>query len=217
MGCDIHMHVEKHNGTAWVHVPKNDPDHYDWSEWDLPRNYNLFGILANVRNGWGFAGCDTGDRFKPISEPRGLPDDISTGLNRINMGLDRRDDKSAWLGDHSFSWLLLSEVLAYDFEQVTKRRGWVSLEQYRAFKATGEPPTSWSGGASGSLVENMTPEQADLVTDDMRGVHKRMIYVHIEWPQRYRDCVSDEFFAMIEELKKLGDPDKVRLVFGFDS
>ena len=37
----------------------------------------LFAILAGVRNGYGFAGCDTGDGFRPIAPPRGLPGDVS--------------------------------------------------------------------------------------------------------------------------------------------
>src|SRR5215469_11787636 len=32
------------------------------------RNYDLFAILAGVRNGSGFGGCDTGDPVVPIAE-----------------------------------------------------------------------------------------------------------------------------------------------------
>lgn len=41
------------------------------------RNYDWFSILADVRNGIGFAGVKTGGRFSVISSPRGLPEDIS--------------------------------------------------------------------------------------------------------------------------------------------
>ena len=41
------------------------------------RNYNLFAILANVRNGTAFAGCKTGEGFNPISNPKGVPSDAS--------------------------------------------------------------------------------------------------------------------------------------------
>lgn len=58
MGCDIHLMVEV-----------KDRKTNQWTEYDVAdgaikfigRNYNLFGILANVRNGFGFAQIDTGE------------------------------------------------------------------------------------------------------------------------------------------------------------
>lgn len=41
------------------------------------RNYDWFAILANVRNGRGFAGLYTGSGFDVIAEPRGYPENIS--------------------------------------------------------------------------------------------------------------------------------------------
>lgn len=74
MGCDIHLMVE-------VRDKKLD----QWKEYDIAdellknigRNYNLFSILANVRNGVGFANSDTGNAFIPIDNPRGVPNDAS--------------------------------------------------------------------------------------------------------------------------------------------
>ena len=69
MGCDIHLYVErKVPGIGWVSL--EDPnEHYNGL---TNRNYSIFAILANVRNGRGFAGIVTGTGFNPISEPRGL-------------------------------------------------------------------------------------------------------------------------------------------------
>jgi hypothetical protein len=39
------------------------------------RNYSLFALLANVRNSAG---------VKPISEPRGLPEDVSEIVKKIS-------------------------------------------------------------------------------------------------------------------------------------
>ena len=68
MGTDIHIVVEIYKDHGWHLtdiVPSQD------------RNYRAFAVLADVRNGYGFAGFSTGDAVIPISEPRGLPDDMS--------------------------------------------------------------------------------------------------------------------------------------------
>jgi hypothetical protein len=101
MGCDIHCYAEVKKGKKWVKVgrvfdnPYYDPkDKSKWAKWNkaktdqpyLHRNYNLFAILADVRNGRGFAGCDTGDGFKPIDMPRYLPNNASDKINcLLNM------------------------------------------------------------------------------------------------------------------------------------
>ena len=38
----------------------------------------VFAALADVRNGYGFAGVPTHEAIKPISEARGLPEDRTT-------------------------------------------------------------------------------------------------------------------------------------------
>lgn len=93
MGCDIHFYVEVKHGERWQHHSvrdryedaNQDEDGYrpiDYKRYFkdplyVGRNYDLFAILADVRNGSGFAGCDTGDGYEPISMPRGLPSDAS--------------------------------------------------------------------------------------------------------------------------------------------
>lgn len=41
------------------------------------RNYDWFGVLADVHNGRGVAGVSTGEGFNVMAMPKGLPDDIS--------------------------------------------------------------------------------------------------------------------------------------------
>ncbi|GAI60500.1 unnamed protein product, partial [marine sediment metagenome] len=87
MGCDIHLFVEKRVGGNWVPADKWVPDKEseDKDALMVPygnryydgRNYHLFAILADVRNNFGFAGIDRGDQFNPISDPRGLPQDVT--------------------------------------------------------------------------------------------------------------------------------------------
>ena len=80
MGCDIHFYVERreHSDAPWTSADEWINDDGYWTV-ENPfyddRNYDLFGILANVRNGSGFAGISTGDGFVPMHDPREWPDD----------------------------------------------------------------------------------------------------------------------------------------------
>jgi len=75
MGCDIHLYTEALNTvnsvTKWRNV-----DLYKFDHWDnkykihhvsTDRSYDCFAALADVRNS---------GRIIPLSEPRGLPEDI---------------------------------------------------------------------------------------------------------------------------------------------
>lgn len=124
MGCDIHIYAEEKNEEGqWVPTKKRAPNHrfgyskteseyltqFDPNEYDplteafdTGRNYDLFALLAGVRNY---------DDIDPISEPRGIPDNASEEVKEIVQ---------SWDGDgHSHSWLLVSEVLLS--EQVSAR------------------------------------------------------------------------------------------------
>lgn len=112
MGCDIHMHVE---------VNERDPD---GSKWQMVmnevaayggRNYNVFSVPANVRN---YGGPNGEPTITPISEPRGMPSDVSNDVDTLRevYGPD----------GHSHTWLLLSEVLAYDWTAVPHTEGFAA-------------------------------------------------------------------------------------------
>lgn len=110
MGCDIHSVAIDTNGKPieggnWADgAEANEGKHWFTGEgepfgW---RNYGVFGFLAGVRNYSGIA---------PISEPRGLPADIAA---------PHGDEH--WLGDHSFSWLSVSELEAFDYDALAEDR-----------------------------------------------------------------------------------------------
>ncbi len=67
----------------------------------ISRNYLLFSILAGVR--------DNGKGIVKVSEPRGLPIDVSEEIRLLS------DEEG--LNAHHHSWLLVSEVLDYDWDQ----------------------------------------------------------------------------------------------------
>lgn len=82
MGCDIHLHVEIQYKGEWIHF---SAPHVD-------RNYWLFGVLAAVL---------VGD--KPLTEPKGLPADIS-----LTTKIDYEYRRYAF---HTPSWLNEEEIM----------------------------------------------------------------------------------------------------------
>jgi hypothetical protein len=160
------------------------------------RNYRAFAVLANVRNGYGFGGFSTGEAIEPISEPRGLPDDMSPELRtKLEKEIEDNEDAEQFrLGDQSFSWVTLKELLEYDLDAPVTVRGYVPRESAQRYRETGEIPRSY---AASTWTHHEGFEQ-------------------IEWqvPIRESAWLIPE---LIEEIRGLGDPENVRLVFGFDS
>lgn len=225
MGCDIHSFAEvKDNNGKWnvvkeevftnPHYRKEDPQ----EGWNKPyqvelysgRNYDLFAILANVRNGYGFAGVNTGEGFKPISEPKGLPDDIS---KTVKESAERWDEDG-----HSHSWFTVKELKEYDWHQLTMKRGVISLDQYKIFKDTGGYPEMWSGGISGQEIITISEEDADKILDESVQKDPDLIYyVSYRWGIRYIESCKHFVEIVIPELEALGNQEDVRIVFWFDN
>lgn len=225
MGCDIHLvtQVRETAESPWreVEVAYTCPDCDGTGEVEhrMPeyrrcldcggtgkakgynrRNYDVFGQLADVRNGRGFAGVKTGEGFVPISQPRGLPDGF--------VPPDPENDEG-WLGDHSFSWLTLAELLAYDVERQTGKQGVLSKSEWEAWDRKGRPP-SYSGNVVGSAVTVVSDEVA-------REGKVSFTHVRVRWGSSYRDAGGIFWSAFVPALTRLGAPENVRIVFGFDS
>lgn len=240
MGCDIHMFAEiklnrKSGQYEWKTVgrvfkdnyhTKNEPTYmslakgeksdsaYEWNskltmEPYGARNYDVFAMLADVRNGRGFAGCDTGDGFNPIADPKGVPEDASDYYKQV---------VEEWDGDgHSHSYFSMEELDAYDWNQKTKHRGWVGIEEYKVFKEQGHP-NSWSGGVDGGAVKHITNKEMDEVIAGIF-VIEGMPYTQVEWESSYLDSAKWFLEAMkdVKKLKKLKGVEDVRIVFFFDN
>jgi hypothetical protein len=110
VGTDIHAYVEVQDDRGWQKVGAvfDNPDYRPespLSDWNMPRtdhpirwrDYALFSILAGVRNRAGIV---------PIAKPRDLPPDVSPEVRRLS---EKFDD------GHSHSWLLLSEILGWEY------------------------------------------------------------------------------------------------------
>ena len=232
MGCDIHPHVERRVNGKWE-VLESDPPALKH------RNYNTFAILADVRNGSGFAGIRTGGGFNPIAEPRGLPDDLSDELQGVKEERRAYEDEPRWFGDHSFTWLTLREILEYDYQQSTSERGvltpdvWLKLEHDRDWKAKVYDedmarPEQWSGMISGGDTVIISAEEArrrvkDAGFEIQNWKHKESIvklfpphtYIEDEWGIYYFQAIRGFLVGCIKYVKY--GLDDVRIVMGFDS
>lgn len=228
MGCDIHIIAEVKEGNTWVpnslKIFKNsyyDPHgKFDWQHDELivnptgRRHYDWFSILANVRNGYGFAGVITGQEFAVIAKPRGVPLDASA---------DWQDQVQQWEGDmHSHSWLTIEDFDAFDWNQVCMKTGVIPLVAYTAIRGTNVAPDEWSGSISGPNIVTITEAKADkllLQQDDLIDVKfKKDIYVQYYWSILYREWFADELEQTIAPLRELTKKyGQARLCFGFDN
>lgn len=196
MGCDIHDCTEVYENGHWE---KADISSYSG------RNYNLFAILANVRNGVGFANVKTGGGFNPIASPKGIPSDCC-------------DEFRAWADDygidgHSHSYLTVQELLDYDWTQVTQQSGTVSEETYKTYLKTGEEPDMWFYPFDSSG----TVDEEDYLQDPEHYAGKQ---INMNWEVNYKDSAGpgwDKLFTAMQELAKEHGPENVRMVFFFDN
>jgi len=213
--------VQPQKGDAgWDEYWAKDDSPRRRASWDIGRNYNTFAILADVRNGFGFAGVDTGDGFKPILT---LHDDGVDNPHRRGWPKDVCQELAHEDVDHSPNWLTLRELNEYDWQQVTKSRGVVTLDQYQKWVKEGREgrPDRWCGGISGPNIEVLSMEEADerLASGLLPGLKET--HVRIEWRVTYAEAsgfYKHHLPSLNEVAKREGvSPDDLRLVFYFDS
>ena len=219
MGCDIHLHAESFDGERWHYLPGcPDPD----------RNYRLFSVLADVRNEYD---------LPVICPPKGIPEDISAelkGAEDFNSSIvtidEDGDELSAWLGDHSYSWLTLEELMAFDWCQKCTLHGLVGLREYywwdECARKYEESPKEWCSGTNLPVVsENEAKEIIGNLPGNFRDKLKALekppldrTYCRTSWTLPiYKTCRSfwDTFIWLA--FMSHGEPQNIRIVFGFDS
>ena len=100
-----------------IECKNNEDGHWKAIEWEvIEDNYRLFSILANVRN-W--------DDIKPISQPRGLPDDLDPERKRIPGDLDHTPMNSrehvTYFNKISCSYYTLKDIKEYEIGRASCR------------------------------------------------------------------------------------------------
>lgn len=204
MGCDIHLFTERKrtiddtekwvNCDNWILNPyhkENYPDNgpkYELNSLYKDRNYLLFSLLADVRNY---------SENTPISQPKGLPEDVSQVVKEIS---DRWDSDG-----HSHSWFLFSEIKAFaEVNPKIKASGFVSPQAAEKFDLNGETPNEYAQGVSKSLG----------------WVHRKWEYDSpiIGFCNRIKQRIIDQFCYGYERSYKPEEmDDKFRIVFFFDN
>lgn len=203
MGCDIHVCCERKNyKDEWINCDyfklnpyfDNDDDEDDkW--WLVPifddRNYELFATLADVRN-YGY--------IKPISDPRGLPEDIHYITKEL---------ADSWGDDgHSHSYYTLKELMDYmtndptiTYSGMISEAQRINLDKYNIY------PTSW---CQETTMDGYTHRTWTVPDDNVpiliEAMKKRCAeeYFIYEWYKDYE-----------ERIKKQAD--NFRIVFWFDN
>lgn len=226
MGCDIHLVVEQQNGDGkWHRMLPPESARDPWSvqmagergddywrtraerTWYADRNYELFGQLADVRN-----------RFNvtPISSPRGLPSDLSAEARALAD--DNADDGDVYLGEHSQSWLLVSELASYDRGKRVTLAGLVEPDEFVKWRR-GECPRNYCQGVGGARIFKVTNEEMARLVDsgEIEKQTERHYYTRVEWQESREQCGGDFWTRVLPALTSLGRPDHTRIVFGFDS
>lgn len=193
------------------------------------RHYDVFSILADVRNGYGFAGVDTGEGFRPLSKPRGVPEDACPEYKAAATRWD--------VDGHSHSWCTVQELLDYNWLQTTKKRGVVGARAFIKWQQLGAPD-SYSGDVRGSGVTMLTNEQMANRIDAVKCVEYPNIwsvyhalddadftqkhdlagaYTQVEWEVPYYRAAATFLSEAMPKLWRLGKAEDVRCLFFFDN
>ena len=227
MGCDIHLYVEKKVDGKWQFQGKlteNDCISFEGPSFYDGRNYNLFAILADVRNCRGFAGIKTGKGFNPISDPRGFPEDASAECKALVESWD--------CDGHSHSYHTLRQLLNYDWTQSTTLQGWCSMVEWERWsrwdRKQGKGPDSYCGMVSGESIEHITAEEADALFKGLKWDEREQVaeqnankYALAVWSEPYYEAAGSFMNETIPRLLALAESvdhvDDVRIVFFFDN
>lgn len=230
MGTDIHIYVEEYKNGSWAEI--EPPIEADWgrmwSDWrnndptpdPEQRNYELFARLANVRNGYGFAGIPIFDPVVPLFAERGWPNDTSMEKHTYDNITD--EESGRWLGDHSFTYLTMEEALEADWDISTKQVGVVNVENFLKWQDTGEPDVS-SGDVSGpGIVIHSDPDVYDAMikNNEIRydDYQRSLDLCRIWWTSKR--IGNSGFVRWVREVLPTltsVEPKNVRILIGFDS
>lgn len=232
MGCDIHIRIQVQEGDEWKTVPyreepyvsreklKSGEDYYrrEWEAIDawkgvvMPnaftsRNYNLFGMLADVRNGtWG-------DEWPALAPHRGLPNGVDSDGDEHELA---EATGEYWLGDHSHTVISLEELEGYGWDSITvKGRGYVPAEEFDAL-APGQKPDGYSAGIFGGNAVIYTPEA--WAAQGRRKAHpEESPYIQARWRQTAREGCRDWPGEVLPRLREIAAGRPLRLLIGFDN
>jgi hypothetical protein len=249
MGTDIDLYVEKRNADGKWELLFPSPEmqkqlHGEWAikqdygpgnlpgwAWYSGRNYELFSLLADVRNRF--------DLESPWAH-RGIPKD--SPLAKIDQE-DPYQGRRIHTDGHSHSHVTLQELLDYNWDLGITKSGWMGGSEYKYWRD--HDKKKWIGycqGVGGGNTVKISNEEMDelfengaFVGKDMpterdpeRKVwvladpdDKRAIYTFCEWVEPMHQACRFFYERTLTGLKKVAadegiDPKDIRLTYWFD-
>lgn len=178
------------------------------------RNYDLFSMLADVRNGY----VSNGNTYMitPIDDPRGVPSDASDAYKEYvdEWGVD----------GHSHSYFTLTELDTPYWLGTERFGGYVMPESFKAYMEQRNfgyhistvPPVVDKERAT--VISN--EEMEAYVTSDKYDPFRRNLMTFVEWDMPRFKLDSYFYNEVLGYLRKLGEDygsDNVRIVFFFDN
>ena len=193
MGTDIHLWVEILKEDRWMFA---HPHYFDSGDgavetYDPEVTWVEWEQPYRVRNYALFALLanvrNHDNRFTPLSFPRGVPGDLSD----IGRLIARDGEEGLY---HTFSWLTLEELLDHDWDApCSMESGYVPADEVDDFVRHGHAPSPLKSSAVGRHT------------------------VRVERPLTFAEMAGAFHDELLPLLKSLGEPDRVRIVFCFDS
>lgn len=167
--------------------------------------------MADVRNGYGFAGVKTHEPIDPFFARRGVPSDASA---------EYLAEVESWDVDgHSHSFATVAELKAAPWNDVIIRhQGYLTVKEYERIRNSDKLPDSWCGGTSAHKVTAQAYEnnyRGRLTSTD--DTFQSPMYILYVWDAPITEYVGDFVDNAIPTLEALGSPEDVRIVFFFDN
>jgi hypothetical protein len=216
MGTDIHGgFIRRNKHTDEVKVVE--------ATWDQGRHYLLFAILADVRNGFGFAGVKTFTPIEPITSNRGLPSwwSFKDYYGEVSFpSSDGKAENDVFIGDHSFTHMNVSEILAWPhWDLHIGRTGVLNKKHYLETLAVGKSPEGWSGDVWGQSIIKVAEEDFKAMPEVEQDA---VTHVMCSWEEK--QSLAEECDYFLDEVKRIASEypeddewEEVLLVIGFDS
>jgi hypothetical protein len=133
------------------------------------------------------------------------------------VGGELSDEGKEWFehhgGDHSDSWLLLAEILDYDWDAPLVKRGIVDATEFVRMQVD-EEPSQWSGGVSGPGVRHVSNEEMRRII--AAGESTEHVYTQVQWTASAREYAA-QFLGRMHDLLSITGEAPTRIVFNFDS
>lgn len=198
MGTDIAVYAELKTQTGWMPVPAPAVDEYSDSREVVPteaaalgRPYGMFSILSSEAVGL----TALNDQIPRLPMPRGFPEDMNPFY--VEYFAENYDSEG---GDYGATWLLLSELVEFDWSRRVVRSAWVDrlyaslFHKDRPFPSLFPKEEKLLHGLFKDLPESAEKVEWSLTVAEYVGCHEHLL----------------------KQLLPLGPVSQVRLIYWFN-